>query len=52
MLHSYFQNVCLVDEEYDRKKLKEELIGQWTTSKGFVYPPPKNKKEMMKHPMR
>ena len=35
------QTLCLVNEEFDRKKTRAEETSQWTTPAGFVYPKPK-----------
>lgn len=46
------QTVCSVDEEQDRKKDKAQSEAEWLTSRGFLYPKPKTRKELMTHPQR
>jgi hypothetical protein len=46
------QTVQLVDEEVDKKVIAENEHKKWTTKRGFVYPPPKNRRELLEHPKR
>ena len=46
------QTVQLVDEEVDRKIIQDREHQKWTTKRGFVYPPPKNRRELLQHPKR
>ena len=46
------QTVQMVDEEVDKKVLEQQEHQKWTTKRGFVYPPPKNRRELLQHPKR
>ena len=46
------QTICVVDEEADRKKLKEEKQSHWLTQTGFTYPKPKTQADLITHPKR
>jgi hypothetical protein len=41
-----------VDEESDKKTIKEIERNKWTTKRGFQYPPIKSRKELIQHPKR
>ncbi len=43
------QTVCVVDEETDRKRAAAESKDAWLTSKGFQYPKPKTRNELIGH---
>jgi len=46
------QTVCPIDEEEEKKKQSEESKAQWMTKRGFQYPKPKTRKELITHPQR
>jgi hypothetical protein len=46
------QTLSVVDEDADRKVFQEAEKKQWLTQKGFRYPYPKTRKELITHPKR
>ena len=46
------QTVCVVDEAQEAKNLKAENKSKMLTAKGFQYPKPKTRKELLTHPQR
>lgn len=46
------QNVSTVDEEKLKKQREDQIRSEFLTPKGFLYPKPKTRKELLLHPQR
>jgi hypothetical protein len=46
------QTVCVVDEAQAEKDAKAESQATWLTKRGFQYPKPKTRSELLTHPQR